>query len=63
MLRQEYERLCLPQPETLDGVDVIEECIRLAGVPTPGALPAGLHELNVGDTIPAPSTSSDAGRS
>jgi hypothetical protein len=35
--RQELARLGLPQPATLTGIDLIEECIRLAGIPTPDA--------------------------
>jgi hypothetical protein len=31
-LRKQYERLGMPQPESLDGIDVTEECLRLAGV-------------------------------
>jgi hypothetical protein len=35
--REQLTRLGLAQPPTLAGIDVIEECIRLAGIPTPGA--------------------------
>jgi hypothetical protein len=35
--REELARLGLPQPPTLVGIDLIEESIRLAGIPTPGA--------------------------
>jgi len=31
--RAELTRLGLPQPETLRGIDIIEEAIRLVGVP------------------------------
>src|ERR1700720_499507 len=34
ILRKEYARLGMPQPVTLDDVDVIEEAIRLARIPT-----------------------------
>jgi hypothetical protein len=33
--REELARLGLPQPPTLAGIDIIEECIRLAGIPAP----------------------------
>src|SRR5438309_1911919 len=35
--REELARLGLPQPATLAGIDIIEEAIRLAGIPSPGS--------------------------
>jgi hypothetical protein len=35
--RQQLTRLGLPQPLSLADIDVIEECIRLVGIPSPGA--------------------------
>jgi hypothetical protein len=35
--RQQLARLGLPQPPTLADIDVIEECVRLAVIPSPGA--------------------------
>ena len=37
LYREGLARLGLPQPATLAGIDIIEECIRLAGIPTPSA--------------------------
>jgi hypothetical protein len=37
LYRQELARLALPRPNSLAGIDVIEECIRLAGLPSPNA--------------------------
>ena len=39
--RTQLALLGLPQPETLRGIDIIEEAIRLAGVPCP--LPCALR--------------------
>jgi hypothetical protein len=36
--RAELTRLGLPQPPTLAGINLIEEVIRLAGIPTPNAM-------------------------
>jgi hypothetical protein len=41
--RRELAQLGLPQPTTLEGIDLTAESIRLAGVP--GPLPCGLREL------------------
>ena len=70
LLRQEYDRLGLGQPESLDGVDVdrgvhpsgqLADARRAArwleGAPAPDS------EANVGEIIPATSAGSDAGRS
>jgi hypothetical protein len=35
--RQQLARLGLPQPPSLADINVIEECVRLAGIPSPGA--------------------------
>jgi hypothetical protein len=44
--RQELTRLGLPQPPTLAGIDdIIEESLRLARIPTPGA-GANCHLVN-----------------
>jgi hypothetical protein len=38
--RRALDRLGLPQPATLKGIDLIEECVRLAGIPAPALGPA-----------------------
>jgi hypothetical protein len=54
--RRELTRLGLPQPATLAGIDVIEECIRLAGIPSPAGRPgrASCPEKCTGGTRPLP---------
>src|SRR5262249_18900039 len=49
--REQLTRLGLPQPPTLVGIDLIEESIRLAGIPTPGASANG-HLCNGATTRP-----------
>jgi hypothetical protein len=38
LLRRQFKNLGIPQPSTLEGVDVVAECIRLAGVPDRGGV-------------------------
>jgi hypothetical protein len=43
-LREQWDRLGFPDPGEYDDLDIIEEAIRLAGIPTPPAPPCGLKE-------------------
>jgi hypothetical protein len=44
-LREQWARLGIADPGQYSEIDIIEEAIRLAGIPTPSPLPCGLKEL------------------
>jgi hypothetical protein len=53
-LRAQWARLGIADPGQYSDIDMIEEAIRLAGIPTPSALPCGLKELPaIATTTPA----------
>jgi hypothetical protein len=55
VLRAQWARLGIADPGQYNDLDIIEEAIRLAGMPTPSALPCGLKELPaIATTTPAP---------
>jgi hypothetical protein len=59
--RQELTRLGLPQPPTLAGIDdIIEECLRLACIPTPGTNTNG-HLSGMSGTEPDQGASRNRG--
>jgi hypothetical protein len=54
-LREQWARLGMADPGQYSDIDIIEEAIRLASIPTPSALPCGLKELPaIATTTPAP---------
>jgi hypothetical protein len=44
-LREQWARLGIADPGQYSDIDIIEEAICLAGIPTPSALPCGFQEL------------------
>src|SRR5689334_1590258 len=52
VLREQWARLGIAVPLQYNDLDIIEEAIRLAGIPTPSALPCGLKELPTLATTP-----------
>jgi hypothetical protein len=51
-LREQWARLGIPDSGEYSDPDLIEEAIRLAGIPTPSVLPCGLKELSANESAP-----------
>ena len=51
-VREQWARLGIPDPGTYRDINIIEEAIRLAGIPTPSVLPCDLKELPANEPTP-----------